>query len=228
MVANTPRSVKASIRPKAPEALSSGSPEASPTVGGFPEKGGGAWGRWFYVVVSLNISSCELFELDMFPPYLSYEISSLDFKGELQKKGVPGNFNIGKIDIIATPLTMKRYVMIYLTFSVGNPYLVILDGANLSIQTVIQDSFNAIGPMMTVDMNGYLVSAGNSPTYVCRIDPTTFGYSDIVTTLNTGNLAGFTDGATGPTYVIQYGEPNMQGYHYSSGWSSSTPLPRLN
>ncbi len=176
-----------------------------------------------FLPLILSLASCDLLTMDMFPSYLSYEIAQVDLKGELAKKGVSGPWSLEKTAVLYTPLTGKRYVLLYLFVPLGTPWLAVMDGENLDVKTVVQDAF--LGSMLTVDMDGYLVSAGSSGANVVRLDPRNFTYSTVGTTIDTGNVEAFTDGTTGTTYVVQYSSVspgNLNYRSYTTPWYSGT------
>ena len=170
-----------------------------------------SWTAALLLPLILILASCDLLSVDLFPGYLSYEIATVDLKGKLSGKGIASPEDIQRIAILYTPLTGKRYVLAYLN-TVNGPVLAVLDGENLDLKTVIQDP--SIGPMLTVDMEGYLVSAGSNGENVGRLDPRNFAYTSEVTTIYTGNIEAFTDGVN--TYVVQYNSTNPGPLAYSS------------
>jgi len=183
-----------------------------------------SWTAALLLPLILILASCDLLSVDLFPGYLSYEIATVDLKGKLSGKGIAAPEDIQRIAILYTPLTGKRYVLAYLN-TVNGPVLAVLDGENLDLKTVIQAPF--IGPMLTVDMEGYLVSAGSNGANVGRLDPRNFTYTPVGTTIDSGNIEAFTD--SGTTFVVQYNStsPGLFEYRsYPSTWVASTPVSK--
>lgn len=177
-----------------------------------------------FVLIALNLLSCDLFKEDMFPTYLGQEEAFLDISELIQDLGLSDSYFVGKMRPVKVPSLLKTYIALPLYQFMGPASLVFLDGKNLSVLKRYTNSPDApipIGKFFILDMDGYIVTGYNHN--LIRFDPDTLEpYDNQHLPGNPIDFAeyGFTaESEIEPsTYLFGYDGGSLKLQHYGTGW----------